>query len=162
MDAYFLLLGFSLKQEIGTFSRPKLFSIKWGLFSVLLYGELVVLARVGILVRLLYCSNLFKHCSIYNSHPHIPKDENSMKTITTTDRVERGLLHAWNYMLHLLSSLICWMHEDVTRIRRCTLLFLWLKTFRGQHKFKRTICGIHSALKPRSSSNESLNCIIFA
>ena len=51
--------------------------------------------------------------------PHIEADENSMRTITTTtESVEKVLLHAWNYMLHLLSSLICWMHEDVTRIRR--------------------------------------------
>ena len=78
-------------------------------------------------------------------HPHIQTDENSITT--TTERVQKVLLHAWNYMLHLLSSLICWMHEDVTRIRRGTHLFLWLKHFVGSIKYKRTTWSAHIMFK---------------
>ena len=44
---------------------------------------------------------------------HIRTDENSQYY----NKSKAGkVFHTLNYMLHLLSSLICWMQEDVTRI----------------------------------------------
>ena len=102
------------------------------------------------------------YSSYYPHHPHNisnTEDENSMKTITTQRVVSRCFIHAWNYMLHLLSSLICWMQKDVTRISWCIYLFLWLKTFRGQHELRTYLLwnAHRQHYKAKWSTNDSWN-----
>ena len=118
------------------------------------------LADEGIRIRLFFIRAIYSSC--YPHHPHnitSIEDENSMKTITTQRVVWRCFIHAWNYMLHLLSSLICWMQKDVTRISWCIYLFLWLKTFRGQHELRTYLLWTahRQHYKAKWSTNDSWN-----